>query len=988
VGFVGREVELGRLEGALQAAGRGDPSVVLLGGEAGVGKTRLLEQFQVHARGQGALVLAGACLELGEEGLPFAAVAEALRSLRGAVGRMELRRLAGGDRAELARLIPGLHTGDEARHATAPGKLSSLSQLRLFEALLELLGGLAASRPVVFVLEDVHWADASTRDLLLFLAHNLREERLVLVASYRTDEMQRQHPLRLLLPRLLREDPVDHVDLVPLSREEVAALVEDLLGVPPGPELLGTLFERTGGNPFFIEQLVRSGAEVSALPELLRDVLLLAFDGLSDLTMRLLRVVSAAGGERVGHDLVARTAGIPDDDLDAAIREAVHAGVLIADLRSGSYGMRHALLAEAVLTTLLPGEAGRLHTRLAQAIEQDPRLAVHSATAELAYHLHLAGDQPRSMVASLDAAREAERTLGIDEARSHVERALALWDQVADAQQRAGLEHRELLEWAAWLSYLTGRSRRAIALQRAALDELPEEADPHRSAPMHESLGTYLWDVGDGAGAVRARAEAVRLLAPEPPSPQLASALASYSHILVLTHRDEESTEPGKQALDLARRSGDREVEAAVLGTLGTSRLARGDDGGLGLLHRSRTLAEELGDELQISRSYHNEASALFYVGRYDQAITVASAGLERVRGNVASSSFVPGLTASLARPALHRGRWELAAQVLRTAPRVAGNSFAAMNQLYLAYLAACRGELDRAWMALAEARRLGVQADDTAPDRVLMIQLAVALLGGDDAKVAAALDALPPIDERIEQSARMAEDAVELRALVLRALAEQARTGPPDRERADAVLAQCHEIARRVPVTLPPLKGWLMLAEAEHARLSAAPDAAEYWSAATAHCDQLGLAYQGAWTRLRHAETLLGGGSRRKARQRLHEAAERADELGAFPLRNELSALARRASIDLGHGRARLPAEPFGLTPRESEVLELVAAGRTNPEIAERLFISPKTASVHVSNILRKLEVSNRGEAAALAHRTRRDAVAAARLRTEGPDA
>ncbi len=968
MGFVGRNAELERLEEALRTAVEGQPTTVLLGGDAGVGKSRLLAEFSDRATERGVLVLSGACLELGGDGLPYAAVTEALRGLTDELGPAELRRLAGGTDAELGRLLPGLDPGDGSVRAAPSEALTPTSQLGLFEALLGVLHALAARSPVVVILEDVHWADASTRDLLVFLAHNLGDLALVLVVSFRTDELRRQHPLRFLLPRLLREDTVRYLELDPFGHDEFELLLEGLVGEPPGPEMTEELLDRTGGNPFFAEQLVEAGADVSVLPELLRDVLLLSLDGLSATALQALRVLAAAGGEHVGHELLASVVGSSDQELDAALREATDAGVLIADTEAGTYRLRHALLTEAVITTLLPGEAGRVHGRLARAIENDPGLAVRSAAAELAHHWHQAQDQPRSLVASLDAARAAETSLGVDEAGSHVERALALWDQVPRARELTGIEHHELLEWAARLSFLAGQPRRAIALQRDALAELSPDADLDVRARLHEPLGEYLWDIGDGDGAVQARAEAVRLLPADPPSPERARALASYSHVLMLTHRHDASNEIGDEALAMARTVGDRGVEAAVLGTLGPSLAARGEREGLDLLHEARAIAEELDDDWKVIRSYHNEAAVLLSFGRYDEAIAVASTGLEHAR----THGTVPGggLIAVLARAALYRGRWELADDALRTASREAGGYFAALNRLYLAYLVACRGEPERARKALADARRLGVLNDQTTRDRVLMVQLTAALMDGDTAAVVVALDAVRPIDDRVEGSGRLAEDAIELRALVLRALADQAVTGHRDPTRGDAVLADCRQIAERTAATLPPVPIWLALAEAEHARLTAASDAAERWDTATTRCDQLALAHHGAYARFRQAQALLDRGSRAHVHQLLLDAHTEADALGAVPLSNEVLALARRGNIDLGREDVPTPTERLGLTPREGEVLALLAAGRTNPEIAERLYISTKTASVHVSNILRKLEVSNRGEAAAIAHR------------------
>ena len=969
MGFVGRQTELARLAEALRSAADGQPTTVLLGGDAGVGKSRLLEEFGDHARAQGALVLTGACLELSGEGLPYAPVIEALRGLPDQFGPVELRRLAGDATTELQPLLPGFGSSEHSAGAAPSSELTPRSQLAIFEALLGLLGKLAAARPVVVVLEDVHWADASTRDLLVFLAHNLRDVELVLVASLRTDELRRQHPLQQLLPRLLREDSVHHLELAPLGRDEFALLLEEVLDAPPGPELVDTLFERTRGNPFFAEQLVAAGGDVTALPELLREVLLLTLDGLPADSLATLRVVAAAGGEYVSHALLACVVGLDDEQLDAALRAAVDTGVLTTDPDGGTYGFRHALLTEAVTTTMLPGEVVRVHRRLAQAIEAEPRLAVRSAAAELARHWQLAQDQPRSLVASLDAARAAETAIGIDEARTHLERALELWEQVPDAHQLTGLDHIGLLAWTGWLTYLAGQPRRAIALQRAALEDLPDDAAPTRRAHLLERLGEYVWETGDSEAAVNARAEAVRLLPAEPPTVERARALASYSHYLMLSDRIAESNEPAHTALRLARALGERGIEAAILGTLGPSLVFRGDEDGLTMLRESRAIAEELDDWWQILRSYHNEAAALITLGRYDQAIGVASTGLDRASGQGTGRDLA--LNTLLVRAALLCGRWELADETLRSAPRRPEGMWAALAQLYRAYLAACRGEPERARTALAEAQRRGVDLDVTVRDRVHMVVLTTALLGGDTAPVEAALDALPPIDDRVDASGWWSAEALEMRAVFLRTLADQATRSTPDRAGAAAALAQCHQIAERMPPTLPPIFVWLALAEAEHARLTTATDAPERWATATARCDEIGLTYHATYTRFRQAQALLDHGSRAPASQLLRDAYSHADELRALPLRNDIVALARRANIDLGLERPpATPAEQLGLTPREVEVLELVAAGRSNPEIAERLYISSKTASVHVSNILRKLEVTNRGEAAAVAHR------------------
>lgn len=557
--FVGRADELARLEQALTRAVAATPTTVLLGGDAGAGKTRLVEEFTDRARGQGARVLVGGCLELGDGGLPYGAVTEVLRGLANEVGLPELRRLAGQHARELQRLVPGVRPVDQAEGEGWGVELDASSQLRLFEALLGLVGRLATDGPLVVVIEDVHWADASTRDLLVFLAHNLRQVGTVVVATYRTDELNRQHPLRPVLARILRGEGVDRVDLAPFNRDEVAVLLEGILGDAPHPALLERVFVRSQGNAFFAEELLAAGeAHDAELPDSLRDILLVTIDGLPPGAVEVLRIVAAAGGT-ARHGLVTRiaTSGSGPDGagLDGALRVAVEHGVLVADGAGGTYAFRHALLSEAVYSTLLPGEVGRLHTALATAIEADPSLASRSAAAELAVHWEAAEDQPRALSASLDAAREAVAVAGVAEAHRHVERALQLWSHVDDAAERAGSDLGAVTRWAAELSYLLGDPGRAVALQEQALAE-EAGGEPQQQAIMLERLGRFRWDAGDSPGAEAAYTEALRTMPEEPPSAERARVLSGYSQFLGVSLRDHESVRYGRPAEPVASGPG------------------------------------------------------------------------------------------------------------------------------------------------------------------------------------------------------------------------------------------------------------------------------------------------------------------------------------------------------------------------------------------------------------------------------------------------
>jgi predicted ATPase len=364
--FVGRTQELAQLRELLARAPAGQPLVALLGGEAGIGKTRLVEQLAATASGQSVRVLRGGCVPLGEEGVPFAAVIEALRGLAGDLDPTELAAVAGPARAELARLLPDLAWGGEAATGAA---VAAASQGRLFELLLGLVERLAATAPLLWVMEDLHWADRSTRDLLAYLAVSLRSGRVLLVGSFRSDELDRRHPLRGLLGELGRNRRVVRLELPRFTRAEVAEQLAGLLGADPSARLLDDIYARSGGNPFFAEELLLAGGGPRVLPPSLREVLLARVVRLGDPTQRVLGVAAAAGPGAT-QPLLAAVTGMDDQQLLEGLREAVDQQLLLPDPASGGgYLFRHALLAEAVYGELLAGERVRLHTALAAALE-------------------------------------------------------------------------------------------------------------------------------------------------------------------------------------------------------------------------------------------------------------------------------------------------------------------------------------------------------------------------------------------------------------------------------------------------------------------------------------------------------------------------------------------------------------------------------------------------------------------------------------------
>jgi tetratricopeptide (TPR) repeat protein len=704
--FVGRTQELARLRQLLTSAADGQPLVVLLGGEAGVGKTRLAEQFAAAAEEQGVRVLRGGCVPLGEEGLPFAPVVEALRGLADQLDPAELQAVAGPARHELARLLPDLAWGREA--VVGPAVVGA-GQGRLFELLLGLVQRLAATARLLWVVEDLHWADRSTRDLLAFLAASLRSGRVMVVATFRSDELDRLHPLRGLLGELARNRRVVRLELPRFTRAELAEQLAGLLGADPPARLVDDIYVRSEGNPFFAEELLLAGDDrPGVLPPSLQEVLLARVVRLGDRTQQLLRVVAAAG-PGVTQPLLAAVTDMDDQQLLEGLREAVDQQLLLPDPAGGGYVFRHALLAEAVHGELLAGERVGLHAALASALEAglEPGVPPASRAARLAYHWAAAGDQPRALAASLEAAAAAERVYAFAEAQLQLERVLGLWARVPDAEQRAGMDRVALLSRCAEAAYLADDVGRAAELGRQAIALVDQARRPQRAGLLHEQLARYLLWLGDPDALVEQQ-QAVRLVPPGP-SVERARVLGSLARLLVRVDRFAEAREPAEEAVAIAAKVGARAEEAIARAILGIALGHLGDaDAGLAELAVARRLATQAGDVLLALRAIVAHSDMLLTAGRMEEAATVALDGIKQEARLGLTRFNGPILAGNATQALLALGRWDQADQVSRQGLETAPSDAAWVAlQLARAALELGRGDLDAAEARLQAVRRL-----------------------------------------------------------------------------------------------------------------------------------------------------------------------------------------------------------------------------------------------------------------------------------------
>jgi DNA-binding CsgD family transcriptional regulator len=953
--LVGRETELAALMAALDSAIAGETAVVLLGGEAGVGKTRLVGEAAERARDAGARILIGTCVELGGEGLPFTPLADALRSLMRDTHPEQLDAFVGPARPGLARLLPEL----DPERAPGSAPLGGGGTDRLLELVLGVIERIAADAPLMLVIEDLHWGDRSTLDLVALLVRALRAARVLVVVSFRSDELHRGHPLRPLLTGWERVRSVRRIELARFSAEEVAGQLEGILGTRPPRHLVELVYERSEGNAFLVEEIleaVQSGADRDQLPLSLRDVLLARAERLSPPTQGLLRV-AAAGGRSVPDRLLAAVAGLSEPELDSALREAVEHHLLVVDESGrGGYVFRHTLTRDAIYADALPRERARIHAAYANALSADPGLAGSDATvaAALALHWSAAHDVPRALPACVEAARLAA-PYAPAEALRHLERALEMWPSVPDAAERCGIDVVELLHRAGLAAYGAGALDRSIALLDEALGELGPAADPERRALLLESRAQALLDLGRTHESTAALELAASLLPAEPPTVARAVVLASLAIRRNIEGDYEAATAVAELAVAAAQAAGAREQEPNARITLGIARAYVGDsEEGLALVRQGLELAEADGDLATAVRGLLNEADQLDMLSRYEEAAGAARRGLDLARhAGLERGTLGVYLTQNLCESLFHLGRWDEAERMLTDAAdaRPAGYLAGLLLQLR-GLIRALAGRYDDAAEDIRAASRLNLEAVD------YQFELPGEFGRAELARVRGDLDAAR---EHVRLALDVAESMVRYRwPLVWLGRRLEAEAPEPDAERV-AVLGA---LAETLPTPTPAARAYRELAAAEADRPSGD------WTAATEACRELGDPYLLAYALLREAQAACGRGDRDGAASSLRESVRLATTMGAEPLLEEARSLARRARIRIDEGDPETGIEGFGLTEREREVLELLADGRSNPQIAEALFISRKTASAHVSNIIGKLGVASRGEAAALAHR------------------
>jgi DNA-binding CsgD family transcriptional regulator/tetratricopeptide (TPR) repeat protein len=986
--FVGRIGELSELRLAVQEGSAGRPALVLLGGDSGVGKTRIVSEL-VHRLATGddrdddtpaPLVLRGDGVEQADGELPYAPLLGALRPLVREQHPV-LDALSPGSRAQLATILPGLDDGrprEERRDASG--------QLRLFEALLELIDLLSEAAPVVLILEDMHWADRSTRTFVAFLARNLRQERVTLVLTYRSDELHRRHALRPLLSELERLDRARRIELEPFDRQELGEALTDILGAAPDAPLIERLYSRSEGNPLYTEELLAAGLDGrGAAPQSLRDAFMVRIERLPVEAQQLARVVSV--GRALDEPTLQAVTGLERDGVQTALREAVAEQVLVAG-DGGRFSFRHALLREALYDDLLPGERGELHLALARQLErgcegEDEREVQRTTT--VASHYAAAGDQPAALRSTVEAVMAAERVLAYGEVADLSERALKLWPRVPEPERLLELDHVDLLARAAQAHWVAGDRARGEALLEEALKELDPDTDPARYAGLLARLSRTTWDLNRGEEAVAIGERALAMLPAEDPYRVRPSLLAWLARMRFLRGRFRQAAADGEVALQAAIDAGDVFAESQVLNTLGMAQAVLGDvDAGVARLGRAIEVARA-GDEYDnLVTAYSNLADVLNVIGRTQDGLEMALEGIAATPRRLIRSH--DWMTMTVSDIAFSAGEWRTAREYLTPSPSRLAGVVLIFRYEREAELALGIGDEEAADAALEAAAPLVLVSAE--PQWIGMfgalqgeLRRRRRDLDGARASVEEALDRLELCTDDVMRIARVSAIGVRVEA----DRAQRARDLRETTEMRDALARARIHVARLDAAAQeggPVERAYLLEGKADLVRARGRGGPKE-WSKAAAAWDAVGRPYPAAVARWREAEAQVVAGDSAAAASAAGQALQAARRLGSRWLSEEVRALTDRGRLELDRdqrgavpragvngGEERPEPDPFGLTPRERQVLALVAEGATNRQIGAALFMAEKTASVHVSRILAKLGVQGRTQAAAVAHR------------------
>ncbi|MFC7485746.1 helix-turn-helix transcriptional regulator [Knoellia sp. CPCC 206453] len=956
--LVGRDADLARIAEIIGLTSEAKHGVVL-SGDAGIGKSSLLARVAADAEAANWNVAWGHCVGQSGSGVAHLPFTELLARIE--TFAPEAIEQVVATRPALAVLLPGRRMAAASAHS--PGQVA--------ESVHALLTAVGEITPLLVIIEDAHWADPSSRDLMTLLLTRGFASPVALVVTYRSDDLHRRHPLHETLAVWARIAGVEHHDLKPLDDNAIRAIVTATETTDMPDRTIGEIARRAEGNPFFAEQLAASTVAGQPVTGGLSRVLWARIDQLSEPAQHVVRTM-AIGGRTISHDLLLRLVDLTENQLEDAIAEAIERHVIEAQWPP-AYAFRHALLAETTTADLLPGQRMRLHRAYAGALASDPTLGPAS---ELARHAAASGDLTTAVRAARAAARADLAVGGPVNALQHLEQALGWLAEDAEERDEVSLE-------ASDAALTAGDVVRSVQLLRDRIEHPgPDQAPAMRARLLATCANRIrLIDLAFAETAPEMTREAMAIV-PDGDGPDRLFVLTAHMQQLVDTRKYSEAADLGEEATALAERLSMPNALIEIRAVM--SRVIEVHDDLDALERHINSLLTDLGarpDPLRV-RIHHQAATMHHRRGRLKQALESHDRGAalaSELHIDWApfglDSRLIGGLTA------YEIGDWDGARQRLHVTDPFLGQPGRSFFDAALMNVRAGQGE------PIGEDEIAAVR-EWWHVDGFGIVQLVMPAVEhyGNRGDLARALDIAEDAISDLERTWGRFHAVVRLAALVAGHVATHAPTLDATllrRANADleGMISKAHGIVaepqrglrepttEEIEETNTETWAWNVRLRAELLRLQwrtgqGQPPPTEemvaLWRESVAAFERYGHAYETARSRARLAAALKAAGDAAGSRREADLAREVAARLGARPLLAELDDLAAPTPATAG--------SPDTLTPREQEVLELVARGLSNGQVGQQLFISTKTASVHVSRILAKLGAASRTEAAAIA--------------------
>lgn len=951
--MVGRDQQLGELEKTLDQACAGAGRVVFISGEAGSGKTRLLREFlQRNQRDDHGIILEGFCYDE-DASVPYAPFIDAMRRFVRGAGVEIVRERAGVWVNELSKIMPELADDEPNQANIAEGQLQ---KHRLFEAIYQTIRPRDGGRCRIITLEDIHWSDQTSQELIRYLARAIDQDPILIICTYRSDELHRRHPLNQLLAHLNREHLLHEIRIPPLTRDDVARMAEVMLRCKPTHQLIEALYQRTEGNAFFVEETLKTQVDVSqehmmnngfSVPETIKANILSRIQHVHDTTLDVLNY-AAVVGRRFGFETLRLLTAMSESELLQTLQCLINLRLIDEDDDGEHYRFHHELIREAMYDDLLARDRKIKHREVLGVLEQQTAnngesllglLAYHSSQAretnKAAYYAHQAGDQAMTMYAYSEAIKNYDTALDAVDSDDLATRADLAY-KIAEAHT------------------LEGNLRTSINYWLEAQQLYQRLGAVQQVGDTHRRLAWVMWQQGKRDVGYNHAQTAIHLLEQHPPSRELAMAYSVLSQLYMLDDNAESSIEYGEKSIALARELGDEPLMAHPLNNIGVSQVHIGKvDEGIHTLEISLSIAKNAGLVSDVLRAYHNLSGQFMRLGKTEQALTLFRDGFEyskRTGWRLAGSLFRKLIWIELEIGDWHEAQVHLDTMRPQRAEEQPYEALAIQSMQIELWMR--QGHVEQAIHLLEQITQSSSAIDNKYYYATLFTLSELYYLNQQPQKAKPLLDqALVSIPDIV------CDYSLALGDTLIACIENNQHSQVHDLIAAiDLAHVEIHSIHEEI--------GWHSLRGLIAFQQERWHDAVGEFGLAVAKAHEIKFSFHEARLKryLLLAQVRTGDMTIHAVLKELEAIREIFAALGAKIELARTDAVINQYQVN----HAPPPNRRDELTPREQQVLALLARGMSNRAIAEELVISPKTAEIHVSNILSKLSLSSRAQVAA----------------------